>query len=201
MTVDKIEPLDKRRSKVFIDGDFAFVLYNGEIRHYHIEAGQDISEPVYEEILHGVICKRAREKSLYLLKSSGKTESEVRQKLRSGHYPEEAVEEAVSFLNKYHYLDDREYARNYIELYGSRKSRTELMTALLRKGIDKETIVEFCDELQPDSSGQIKNLLKKRRYDPKCTDRKEQQKHMAYLLRKGFSFEDIRSAMGAFEEE
>ena len=28
MTVDKIEPLDKRRSKVFIDGDFAFVLYN-----------------------------------------------------------------------------------------------------------------------------------------------------------------------------
>ena len=56
MTVDKIEPLDKRRSKVFIDGDFAFVLYNGEILHYLIEAGQDISEPVYEEILHGVIC-------------------------------------------------------------------------------------------------------------------------------------------------
>ena len=38
--------------------------------------------------------------------------------------------------------------------------------------------------------------VEKRRYDPECTDRKEQQKHMAYLLRKGFSFEEIRSAMG-----
>ena len=52
MTVDKIEPLDKRRSKVFIDGDFAFVLYNGEIRHYHIETGGELAEPVYREILY-----------------------------------------------------------------------------------------------------------------------------------------------------
>ena len=148
-----------------------------------------------------MICKRAREKSLYLLKNSAKTENEIRQKLRSGHYPDKAVEEAVSFLKEYHYLDDREYARNYIELYGSRKSRTELMTSLLRKGIDKGTIVEFCEELQPDSSGQIHNLLRKRRFDPECTDKKEMQRQMAYLLRKGFSYEDIRSAMGAFEEE
>lgn len=201
MTVDRIEPLGKRRSKVFIDGDFAFVLYNGEIRHYHLEAGGELAEPVYQEILYSVICKRAREKSLYLLKCSGRTESEVRRKLKSGFYPETAITEAIDFLKRYHYLDDREYARNYVELYGSRKSRTELITSLMKKGIDKRTVEEFCNELQADSSGQITNLLKKRRYDPSCTDKKERQKHVAYLMRKGFSYEEIRSAMGTFGEE
>lgn len=201
MTVDRIEPLDKRRSKVFIDGDFAFVLYNGEIRHYHIETGQEIEEVVYREIFCSVVCKRARERSLYLLKYSGRTEREVRQKLKAGFYAEEAINQAVAFLKEYHYLDDREYAKNYIELYGNRKSRPELIASLLKKGIDKRTVEEFCDELQPDSSAQIMKLLKKRRYDPEKTDLKEKQKHMSYLLRKGFSYDEIRSAMGALEEE
>ena len=37
MQIMAVTPLDKRRSKVLISEDFAFVLYNGEIRRYHIE--------------------------------------------------------------------------------------------------------------------------------------------------------------------
>ena len=135
------------------------------------------------------------------MKCSGRTETELRRKLKSGFFPETAITEAIDFLKHYHYLDDREYARNYVELYGSRKSRTELITSLIKKGIDKKTVEEFCNELQTDSSAQITNLLKKRRYDPDCTDMKERQKHVAYLMRKGFSYEEIRSAMGSFGEE
>ena len=39
MTVTEIIPLDKRRSKVILDEDFALALYNGEINRYHMEAG------------------------------------------------------------------------------------------------------------------------------------------------------------------
>lgn len=201
MTVDRIEPLDKRRSKVFIDGDFAFVLYNGEIRHYHIEEGKEISEPVYREVLNCVICKRAREKSLYLLKQSGRTENEIRIKLKSGYYPEKAIEEAVSFLTEYHYLDDREYARNYVELYGGRRSRTELIHSLLKKGIDKGIALEFCAQLNQDSIVQITKLLEKRRYCPDNADLKEKQKHISYLMRKGYSYDEVRSAMESFGKD
>ena len=51
MTVDRLEPLDRQRSKVFVDGDFAFVLYRGEIRRYHLEEGAELSEALYREIL------------------------------------------------------------------------------------------------------------------------------------------------------
>lgn len=184
-----------------MDGDFAFVLYNGEIRHYQMEEGREIPDPVYSEVLHSVICRRAREKSLFLLKNTGKTESEIRRKLKSGLYPDIAIEEAVSFLKEYHYLDDREYARNYVELYRDRKSRAELISSLLKKGIDKGTAAEFCDRLNQDSSSQIVKLLEKRRYHPDSADLKEKQKHISYLMRKGYSYEEIRSAMGMIGED
>ena len=45
MTVTEIIPLDKRRSKVILDEDFALALYNGEIKRYHMEAGDVSGDP------------------------------------------------------------------------------------------------------------------------------------------------------------
>ena len=74
MHVDKIEPLDRRRSRVFLDGDFAFALYNGEIRRYRLEEGQELEKALYEQILREIVCRRARERALFLLKDMDRTE-------------------------------------------------------------------------------------------------------------------------------
>ena len=44
MIVSGITPADKRRSKVYLDGSFAFVLYNGEIKRFHIEEGEELAQ-------------------------------------------------------------------------------------------------------------------------------------------------------------
>lgn len=200
MTVDKIEPLDKRRCKVFIDEDFAFVLYKGELRKYQIKEGAEVPEARYREIFEQVICRRARERALYLLKFSGRTEAELRRKLRTGFYPEKAIDEAVEFLKKYRYLDDTEYIRNYIEIYGRSKSAAEIRTALLRKGADKACIEELLRERQPDEEEQIRKLLIKRRYQNDAPA-EEKRKTVGFLLRKGFSYEKIRRVIGDVETE
>ena len=74
MKVDKIEPIDRRRSKVFLDGEFAFALYSGELRHYRIEEGGELSCEQYETILREIVFKRARERAVYWLKCSARTE-------------------------------------------------------------------------------------------------------------------------------
>ena len=43
MTVTRIEELSKSRSKVYIDEQFAFVLYKGELRLYHLREGEEIA--------------------------------------------------------------------------------------------------------------------------------------------------------------
>lgn len=200
MTVDRIEPLDKRRCKVFVDGDLAFALYKGEICFYHIEEGAELSERDYREILEVVLCKRARERALYLLKFSNKTEAELRQKLKSGFYPEEAVNKAIQFLKEYHYLDDARYARNYVEVYGGQKSRAEIKGALLKKGIERTCIAELFEECQPDEEQQIRRLLEKRRYKEDAPTA-EKRKTMAFLMRKGFSYDTIKRVVKESNEE
>ena len=200
MTVDRIEPIDKKRCKVFLNGEFAFALYRGELRRYQIEEGEELPEAVVREIMDTVVCRRARERSLYLLKFSSRTEGELRRKLQSGWYPEEAVEYAVSFLKRYHYLDDREYVRNYLEVHSGRKSRAELTQTLMRKGVDRELIRELSEESAPDSEEAIKRLLKKRGYDPGQASPELRRKTIAYLMRRGFPYEEIRHQIGCLEE-
>lgn len=200
MTVDKVEPLDKRRCKVFLDGDFAFVLYRGEIKRYKIEVGEELSQGVYEQIFNEIICRRTRERALYLLQFSGRTEAELSRKLTSAFYPERAVKETIAFLRRYHYLDDMEYARNYIDVYGERKSRMELMTTLRQKGVERECIEQLLSEQTLDELPQVKKLLEKRRYSETMSP-DEKRKTVAFLMRKGFSYETVRSAMGMFGED
>lgn len=202
MTVTSIVPLDKRRSKVFLEEDFAFVLYKGELKRYHIEEGEELPEEVYREIMTLIICKRARERAVNILKNSDKTELELRRKLREGFYPEEAIDSAVRKLRDYHYVDDEGYAERYVETQGSKKSRRQLSFDLERKGIDRETISRLLEENPVDEETQIRAFLRRKHYEPGQMEPKEVARLTAALGRKGFSFASIRKAMAqGFDEE
>ena len=45
MTVTKIEEVTKAKCRIEIDQEFAFVLYKGELRMYHIREGEEF-DPV-----------------------------------------------------------------------------------------------------------------------------------------------------------
>ena len=55
-----------------------------------------------------------------------------------------------------------------------------------------ERVFEECYEGE-DARKAIAQILKKKHYDPETADRKETQKILGYLSRKGFGYEDIFS--------
>ncbi len=195
MQIVSVEPLDKRRSKVLTDEGLAFPLYNGELETYGLREGQELSGSVYEEILRTVLCPRAKERLLHLLKMSDKTETELRRRLRDGGYPSEAVEEAIAYGKRYRYVDDRRYTENYVASAAAGKSRRRIEAELAGKGISRELAEACLAETEIDEAGQIERLLQKRGYDRETADLKEQQKTMAYLSRRGFSYEAILDIM------
>ena len=87
MTVTKVEPLTKTKYKVYLDGQFAFVLYKGELSRFGIKEGEDIAEETEEKIRAGVILKRAKLRAMHLLEDMDRTEAALREKLRQGLYP------------------------------------------------------------------------------------------------------------------
>ena len=194
MQIMAVTPFDKRRSKVLISEDFAFVLYNGEIRRYHIEEGAELTEERYRQILDEVLRKRARERAIYLLKEKDRTEAELTKKLREGFYPEEVIREVLELFKARHYIDDEEYGRRYLDNHSQKKSRRRLQYDLQRKGLDRDQIEELLEEIEVPEEDQIREFLQKKGYDP--TDQKEKGKLMMALARKGFAYEAIRSVMG-----
>ncbi|GLB30571.1 regulatory protein RecX [Lacrimispora amygdalina] len=196
MTVTEILPVDKRRSKVILDDDFTLVLYRGELKRYSIEVGNEIPGEVYQEIVKEILCKRARERVLFLLKSSDKTEQELRRKLKEGYYPQEAIDYAIDFLKEHRFINDQEYARRYVEFNSRRKSERQIQFELQRKGLDKEMIGDTLKEQPVDEAAIVREYIRKKRLFPEQMDAREKSKVMASLGRKGFSYEAVSRVLG-----
>ena len=112
--VTKIEEYDKKRCKIYIDEEFAFLLYKGELSEYEIIQGKNISEDIYVKIVGEVLSKRAKKRCLNLLEKKNYTEYKLREKLKEGLYPSEIEEEAIAYVKSFHYIDDYRYACDYI---------------------------------------------------------------------------------------
>lgn len=202
MVVTAIEEMTRSRSRVFIDGEFAFVLYKGELRSYRVAVGKEICQEDYGEIIEKVLPKRAKLRAMNLLKNREYTVRQLHDKLKDGGYPEPVIEEALSYVAGYHYTDDLRYATAYIlEKEGSR-SRRRIEQDLRDKGIDRDTLEKAWQEWEAQGGSQdeaemIRRLLEKRHFDPDTADMKEKQKTYAFLLRKGFSGEQAGRALRA----
>ena len=92
MVVTKIEELDKKRVKVYIDDEFAFVVYKGELRLYGLKEKEEVDAKVYNDLMSEVLPKRAKLRCMNLLKSKSYTERQLRDKLKQGEYTQELIE-------------------------------------------------------------------------------------------------------------
>ncbi len=200
MTVTGIEELSKSRSRVFIDEEFAFVLYKGELRSHHIREGEEIGREEYDIIWNEVLPKRAKLRAMNLLKGREYTTKQLHDKLKNGGYPEKAIEAALDYVAAFHYTDDLRYAVSFISGHEGLRSRRRIEQDLTKRGIDRETQSRAWREWEEqggsqDEEAMIQALLEKKGYDPEHADRREQQKLYAFLMRKGFSAELVRRAL------
>lgn len=191
---------EKGRAVVKFDNGMEVLLYKGEIRKLALHEGTFVTAEQYEQILREIVGIRAKKRALFLLERMDRTEKQLREKLAE-HYPAVCVDEAVDYVKQYHYIDDLNYARNYIRCRQEKRSRQRLKLDLLTKGVDKSLIEQALDEeFCSDEQEKIWELLEKRHFDGADGDRREQQKVYQFLMRRGFHSSDILHVMRCFSE-
>lgn len=198
MVVTRVEALSKAKYKVELDGQFAFVLYKKELSRFGISEDEEIPEETYAQIRKDIILKRAKLRAMHLLTDMDRTESGLREKLTQSMYPEDIVEEALSYVRSFGYLNDLRYAENFIESRKNSKSRKEIYALLSRKGVSAGEIEQAFAAVCPEEGGEeeaIRRLLRKKKLDPDHASREEIQRFCGYLARKGFRYEDIMHVM------
>lgn len=198
MTVTKVEAITKTKFRVELDGEFAFVLYKGELKRFGIREDAELEEETREMICREVILKRAKLRALHLLADMARTEKKLREKLRQSQYPEPVIDEAVEYVRSFGYLDDVRYAENFIESRKNGKSRKEMYAALLQRGVPADVIDRAFEAYDPEEeeTEAIRRLVARKGIDVRHATKEEIHKLYGYLARKGFPYEAIRRGMG-----
>ena len=193
MTVTQIQSVTKTKFKVYLDEQFAFVLYKGELSRYHIQEGSQLSQELFQKIKTEVVLKRAKLRAMHLLNAMERTEDQLRLKLKQGHYTEDIIDEVIRYVKSFGYVEDKGYAERFIRNRQNSKSKRELYAALCQKGVSREDIesaMEHCYEEQ-DEQAAIRRILEKKRFSVENSTDAEKKKIYDHLLRKGFRCEDI----------
>ena len=119
------------------------------------------------------------------------------EKLISKGHSEEAAEYAAAYLEERKFLDDTRYAQMLLKSYsrkgyGTRRIKQELK----KRGISNEDANEVYNEYETDYS--ILNSLLDKKLKGDVSDRKEIQKAIAFLQRRGFSWSEIKKALDEY---
>jgi len=134
--------------------------------------------------------QKARETVFRLFRYRPRSEKEVVEKLKAKAFPEDVIRETVDYFKKLEMLDDRLFARGWIQgrlnkPLGMRRIALELR----KKGIHKDIIEEESEKITDyDETAAVRDLARRRLTRYKNVEKfKARQRLYAYLSRRGFS--------------
>lgn len=162
-------------------------------------SGRELDGEELRELRAASASALARNRAMELLSRRPMSEKELIDKLIRKGEDEETAADCARWLRENGFLDDESYAaavaRHYAAKgYGPGRVRAELS----RRGVDRE-LWDDTIEAMPENSEKMDRFIAARLTDPE--DREQVRKVSAALYRRGYSWEEIRSALGRFNAE
>ena len=151
--------------------------------------------------------QKARQVGLTYLSGRSRTVREVREKLQEKKFAERVIDQAIEDLKRLNLLDDRAFARRWIEarIAGQRSAGARKFTQdLRRKGIAAEIIVEVLEEFAADlesGSAALKLLSRQQWRYRELDELKAKRRMLGLLARRGYDRELAFKAVEQVWEE
>ena len=200
-TVVRVVPSARAKDRFLVDFDSGenLTVTVAQVADFGLRPGRAFDEAEFGLLTDSASLTAAKQKALEALARRPLSRREVTDRLDRKGVREDVAEEAADWLERMGYVDDAEYAgqiaRHYAAKgYGPGRVREELA----KRGVPREH-GDAALEQMPDTGDAVDRFLRtKLRGDP---DRKEKKRVADALLRRGFSWEEIRSAMERWEME
>ena len=203
MELTAAEPRRRGLVQLFLDGEAAVKLDAQVFLQSGLKPGDQVSDQELFELIQASDARRAQEKALYLLEYRNYSKRELTEKIARTAASREAAQAAAGRMEELGLIDDRRFGEDYArELfsrkgYGARRAAQELR----RKGLDQELVQELVEKyVSPEQSGEnIRRVLEKK-YPTWREDEKVRRRAFAALQRLGYSYQEVREAMGQGED-
>jgi regulatory protein len=140
ITAIKAQRHNRQRVSVFLDGDFAFGL--SRFVAAWLEPGRMLTEAEIEKLLEEDTYEVAFQKALQFIHHRPRSIEETRRRLSEKGFTDEVIDATVEKLRDKNWLDDLDFARQWIENRNAFRPRSDrLLSYELRlKGVADETI-------------------------------------------------------------
>ena len=141
---------------------------------------------------------RCKSRALYYISCKDYSQKGIKAKLCEAGFFEPFISETVNRLLELGLIDDIRFTNRFVEnCVNSNMSNREIIGKAYLKHADIETVKELLNnETFGAETVRIKNLL-----GTKYAQKSDSEKVIAALLRKGFSFGDIKTALFELKEE
>jgi regulatory protein len=143
--------------------------------------------------------QRALELAYRHLNRRERTEAEMRRRLEQAEFAAPVIEETIATLVDHGVLNDRRFARLFVEDKRTleRWGSDRITRALVQRGIDRDLIADaLANETTQDELERALELLRERFPNPP-RDRRERDRALGVMLRKGYDTELAVDALAA----
>ena len=166
-----------------------------------IKDGTDITDEEWNILVDKINYRKAFNKCADFLSRRDHSVKELREKLLRT-VDEASADKAIERFEELGYLDDEKFAKNYAEHLFKNKnySNNHVKQELYKKGISRDIVAEIIEDSEIDSVENIITIINKKYYS-KLNAENGKEKVVAALMRKGFSYGDIKSAFYRIENE
>ena len=185
---------NKNRVNVYLDDKFGFGIDLDNFVLLHLKVDQELAEKEVEEVVRKAEFQKTWEKLLRFAMVRPRSEKEVNDYFKRKKIHKSMYEELLEKLRHFELLDDRKFARWWVDQRQSFKPKSVriLKIELTQKGIIKEIIDEVLGETEIDEEKMAKDLLARKAYKWKGLElRLMRQKMSQYLAGKGIPWDVI----------
>lgn len=190
-----------KKIHILIDGDYQITTDVDFWAENFIKDSTDITDDEWQDLVDKINYKKAINKCYDLLSRRDHSVNELRSKLvRTAD--EKSADKAIEKMLELGYLDDEKYARQLLNhLVNTKKmSKSFIKQEMFKRKIDADIIAQCLEEIEIDNVSSIVDLILTK-YQNKLSKDDGKEKVIAALMRKGFSYSDIKSAFYRIEND
>lgn len=199
MRIDSLSSKPDRigRYLVRLDDGKVLRLYRQTIEDYCLFTGKELSDEQMTQLLKDAGKMSAKMRAVRIVAASSVSKDDLQQRLiRKGEDPDQAAE-AVDWMADLNLIDDAQTARQLAGRcaargYGIAKAKQVLYEKRIPKSYWEDALADY-----PDQSQHIQAFLRSKLGNG--SDERQQKRVIDALLRRGHSYQEIRSAMRQLE--
>lgn len=188
------------RYSIFVEGKFSFGLSEPALMASTLKIGKEITTEELVELKDTARSDKAYGQALGLIVRRKRSEWEIRDYLKRKEYEPELIEMLVERLYESRWLDDAAFAQMWVENRRLLKSTSARRIAqeLKAKRVSDEVISHALAQDETDESEVLRDLVGRKQRQTRYQD---PQKLMAYLIRQGYNYADVKQAIADSQTE